>query len=257
VHGHHPPTRQDVVERGENGLLHLTGVSGPSDDNDFLGEVDDDERAGAGSVPFRVSLKIRSMQNGEPGTKLGQLGRQSADEHVSDEQRMPCVRRDEPDRQPVRRIRTGEEILHEDFPRIEVAANVFLQPLERFRLQPGILFPPDTVAGPRLLYQELVLGGAAGMGSGDRRECATIGQHTLASAYGVLQKLGRREVRVDANGKEAVLDKREVFARGSGGFGCHGSNLDSPGTLCNLIAARSKVWARYGTRARRWSDPGG
>jgi hypothetical protein len=184
-----------------------------------------------------ISLKIGSMQDSEARAELSQLGRDCTDEHVPDEQRMPCVRRDESDRQAVGRICTGEEILNENLTGIEVGAHILLQSLERLGLEPSVLFPPDAIAGARLLHQKLVFGRAAGMRGRNSGEGAAVGEGTFTPPNRVLEELRWREVRMNPDGKEAVLDKREIFSRGCRGFSIHPSNLDSHEAPCNLIAA--------------------
>ena len=115
------------------------------------------------AVPRRVGLEVRRVEHREAGAEVRQLGRDRADEHVAHEQRVPGVRRDEADRQAVRRVGAAEEVLHEQLARVEVGADILVQPVERLGLEPGVLLPPDPVGATGLFDDELVLGGAAGV----------------------------------------------------------------------------------------------
>jgi len=187
-----------------------------------LGEVEDDEGAGAAAVPGRIRLEIGGMQHSEAGPELRQLRRQRPDEHVAHEERVPGVRGDEAHRKPVGRVGPAEQILHEHLARVEVRADVLVQPLERHRVQPGVLLPPDAVARAGLLDHELVLGRPAGVGRGDRGERASVAQGALPPPERVLQQRRGGQVRVDSDGKEAVLDEGEALTLHCGGFGRFG-----------------------------------
>ena len=132
-------------------------------------------------VPWRagIGLEVGRVEHREAGAEVRQLGRHGADEHVAHEQRVPRVRRDEADRHPVRRVGAAEEVLHVQLARVEVGADVLVQPVERLGIEPGVLLPPDPVGGAGLLDDELVLGGAAGVGRGDGGEGAVIGAAVL------------------------------------------------------------------------------
>ena len=163
VHRQDALRRQQIVEHREDRLLHLARVPGPADQHQLLGEVEHDEGAGPGAVARGIGLEVGSVEDGEAGTEVGELGRQRAEEHVPHEQRVPRVRRDEPNREPVRRVRAAEEVLHEELARVEIGPHVLVQPLERRRVVPRVLLPPDAIAGALLLEQELVLGRPAGV----------------------------------------------------------------------------------------------
>jgi hypothetical protein len=94
---------------------------------------------------------------------------------------VPGVRGDEPHRHAVRGIGAAEEILDEHLPGIEIGPHIFVQTLEGRGLQPGVFLPPDLVAPARLLDDEFVLRGAAGVGGRDGSEGAAVGQHPLAA----------------------------------------------------------------------------
>ncbi len=158
VHRHHMSSGHEVVERGENRLLHFACVSRAPDQHELLAEIDRNEGARSRAVTCGIGLKVRGVQDGEARAEVGQLRRKRANEHVVDEERMPGIGRDEADRQPKGWIGTGEKILDEYLTRIEISADIVVQALERGRLETGSLLPPDPVCRAGLLGDELVLG---------------------------------------------------------------------------------------------------
>ena len=59
------------------------------------------------------------------------------------------------------------------------------------------------------------------MGRGDRGKCPAVGQCPFAPAECVLDQHRRRQVGENPDGKKAVLNEGEVFARGCSDFGGH------------------------------------
>ncbi len=103
-------------------------------------------------------MELGRVEHREAGLKMGEVGWLRADEHVPDEERVPSTRRDEPDRQLIRMLGPGEQILDEQLPGIEEASHVAVQALERLRVHPRVLVPPDARLGVRLHDDELVFG---------------------------------------------------------------------------------------------------
>ena len=221
VHGHDALGRQHVVERAEDRFLHLTGVAGPADQHQLPAQVDHDEGAAPGAVPVGVRLEVGGVEHREAWTELCQLGRHRPDEHVADKQGVPRVRGNEPDGHPVGRIGAPEEVLHVQLAGVEIGAHVLVQPLERLGIEPRVPGPPDPVGGPGLLDDELVLGRAAGVGRGDGDECAVVGELSFAAAERVFDESGRRQIGMNPDGKEAVLDEGEALARDCARLGTH------------------------------------
>ena len=167
----------------------------------------------AGAVAGGIGLEVGGVEHREPRPEMRQLGRHRADEHVAHEQRVPRVGRDETDRNPVGRVGAAEEVLYVELTRVEIGAHVLVQTLERFGVEPGVLLPPDPVGGAGLLDDELVLGGAAGVGRGDGGERAVIGELSFTAAERVLDERRRRQIGVDPDREEAMLDEGEALAR--------------------------------------------
>src|SRR5260370_37261149 len=60
VHREHAKPREEVIQHGENGLLDLSCVTRPSDENEPGLEINGDDRRGAHFVDKRVCLKAGS-----------------------------------------------------------------------------------------------------------------------------------------------------------------------------------------------------
>ena len=186
-------------------------------------------------VPWRAgsAWKSGAWRTVKPGRKCASSAGMRADEHVPHEERVPRVRRDEPDRNPIGRVGAAEEVLDEHLARIEIAANIVVQALEGRGVEPRILLQPDPIRGAGLGDDELVLGGAAGVRAGDPDERAVVGQLALAAAKGVLDQSGWRQVGENADGKEAVLDEGQALARKCCRLGTH--------TLLWRVTARQRT----------------
>ena len=91
MHRHDVLRRQDVVEVGEDRLLHLAGVARAADQNDLAGEVAGDDGLGARPVALRIGLEGRQVDDGQIGDEGRDVLRRRTDQQVADEQRVPGV----------------------------------------------------------------------------------------------------------------------------------------------------------------------
>ena len=179
------------------------------------------------NVPLRVPcragirLEVRRVEHREPGAEVGQLRGKRADEHVAHEQRMPGVGRDEPHRDPIRQVGPAEQVLHVQLAGVQVAAHVLVQAVERLGIESRVLLPPDAVGRAGLLDDELVPGRAARVGGRHGRKGPTVGELSFTAAERVFQQCGGRQVGVNADRKEAMLDEGEALARDCTGLGVH------------------------------------
>ncbi len=219
------------------------------------GEVEHDEGAGARAVLGRVGLHLRRVQHGEVGHERGQVAELGSDEHVPHEERVPCVRRDVAHGEAVARIGAGPEVLHEQlWLGGEVGAHVGEQLLVVLGREGAIhIAPPHVVLGSRFFDEELVLGGAAGVGRGDADERSAVGERAFIAADGRLDELGCDEIPMNGPlGRES-----ECFEAGlalalarlgaGGGLRCHVvSSLVQKESLAPLHAlhgaGRSAAW---------------
>jgi hypothetical protein len=194
MHRHHAPGRQDVVEIGEDRLLHLARIGRAGDENDLFREIDRDQRLAAAAVALRVSAERRQVHDRQIGDEIGEFGVRGTNQQVADEQRMPGVFGDDARVDAVGRIGAAVEILDEQilalrgFPEIGV---------ERVELRGGhraVVVPPHGVFGGGVADDELVLGGAAGVHARLGDDGAAGGQHRLVAAQGFLIELRRLEI---------------------------------------------------------------
>jgi hypothetical protein len=203
VHREHALRRQQVVERGEDRLLDLAGVTRAADDHDLLSEVDQDEGLALGAIARRVGLHGGQRDHGEVRLELHLLISCGPDEQVAGEQAVPGELRDNAHPKPEARIGAREDVLGVDL----VGRDPFLHPavqgvelLGRDRLISGM--PPDRVLAGGLLDEELVLrrpprvlAGAGGQGAGGD-------DRGLASPHRLLVQ--RRRAEVPALGRDLV-----------------------------------------------------
>ena len=90
--------RQEVIEDRKDRLLQLTRVARAADENRAFREVDDDERARLGPMNGGIGVQLGRVQDLEARLETREIAIGRAEEHVIDEQRVPCVGCDETDR---------------------------------------------------------------------------------------------------------------------------------------------------------------
>ena len=91
MHRHHALFRQQVVEDGEDRLLHLAGIMRAADEDEAVGEVERDDGFAARAVAGRIGLEARQVDDGEFRREAQALRRH--DQQVLDEQRVPGTAR--------------------------------------------------------------------------------------------------------------------------------------------------------------------
>ena len=167
MHREDPFERKPVVQEREDRLLDLPGVVRPADQHLAAGRMQDDE----GLAPCPVLLGIRRdgrrVQHERVDRHLLELVGRGIDEERLREERMPRARGDDPNADPVRRVRPGERVDDVDVAGGELRAHLLTEPLERLLRDLGVhVAPPDPLLGPGLADDELVLGRAARVDAG-------------------------------------------------------------------------------------------
>ena len=90
MHRHNAFRRQNVVEIRENRLLHLARISRTADQNDLAGKIAGDDRFGPATVPLRIGLEARQIDDRHLRNVGSDFGCFRTDQKISDEKGMPC-----------------------------------------------------------------------------------------------------------------------------------------------------------------------
>ena len=115
MHGHDLLLRQQVVEDGERGLLHLAPVAGAPDQHDLPGQVAGNDGPRARAVAREVGAERGQIDDREFWNEGGQILRRQADQEVADEQlEMPGVFGEDTRAQANGRVGARVEILGEE-----------------------------------------------------------------------------------------------------------------------------------------------
>ena len=174
VHRKHILGGQQVVERDEDRLLDLAGVTRTADEHDAAPEVDQDERLALRAVAGGVSLHRRQRDDREIRLEAQMLFGVGPDEEVAREQAVPRHLGDHAHPQPEARVGAREHVLRVDGLRLDELFHARQKAVE-LRGRYGLVarVPPDGVLAGRLLDEELVLrrparvlAGLGGQGSG-------------------------------------------------------------------------------------------
>ena len=193
--------RQQVVEDREDGFLDLPAVRGAANDDEPLGKVYDDERAGPGAVLGRVCLKARHIDDGELGLMARDLVRRRHDEQVARKQVVPGQFVDHAHREPVAGVGAGEAVLDIKVPPLHVGAEAAEQRVELLRRKGLVVVaPPDGFGALGVAHHEFVLGRPPGVRAGAHDKGAKMRDLAFASAHGVLAQIARGEVPKDLPG---------------------------------------------------------
>ncbi len=182
MHGEDVARGQEKIHDAEDGFFHLAGVLGSTNEDDFAGEVAEDEGSGASAVALGDGFEFRSGDYGEFGYVGGELAEFGADEELFDEERMPGVFADDGDRELVGGVGSGGEVHHVEVALVHVAHDAIEERLE-FLGREGLvdLAPVDGSFGEIIFDDEFVAGRAAGACSGKRDESAVGGETGLTA----------------------------------------------------------------------------
>ena len=111
VHGEHVALGQQKIQDAEDAFFHFAGIFGAADEDDFAGEVDQDEGGGAGAVAFGDGFEFRRGDDGELGHVLREFLLGRPQKELVNEESVPGVFGDDFDRQAVASVGAGEEVL--------------------------------------------------------------------------------------------------------------------------------------------------
>ena len=218
VHRQHVRSWEAVVHQAEDPLLDLARVEGAADQDLAARRVEHDERPRARAVLLGGSLDVGCVEDESVDREPPELAGRRHDEHRLRKERVVRARGHHPHPDAMVRVGAGEVV--DDIQRItagEVLGDLRAQAVEMLlgqRVVHGA--PPDAVARPVLVDDELVLRRAAGEASGIDDECAAVGELPVAVRERVGVELGCGGV-VDhtAAWRDAVrMESRVRYRRG-------------------------------------------
>ena len=196
MHRHDVLFGQDVVEEGEDRLLHFAGVAGAADQHDLAREVAGDDRLGAAAVPLGIGFERGQVDDREVGREGGEILARRADQQVADEQRVPGVFGEDARLDAQRRIGAAMQILREQRLAAGVCEKVVEQRVEILARHRIVVVPPDDGVGLVVADDELVFRAAAGMHAGVGDQRAVLGDMRFMALQREFVELRRAEVPV-------------------------------------------------------------
>ncbi len=113
MHRHHIAIRQQVVQNREDRFLHLAGIFGPGDQDDFACEVDGNTGLRPGPILLGNRAKFRRVDHRKFRFVRGVV--RLANEELAPKKGMPRALRNHPHGQGILRIGPAETVLHEHF----------------------------------------------------------------------------------------------------------------------------------------------
>ncbi len=171
MHRHDALQRQQVVQEGEDRLLHFTGIGRSADQHDLAGQVAGDDGFGAAAVTLRIGLEARQIDDRHFRNEAGEFGRFRTQQQVADEQRVPGVFGVDANRQPVGLLGAAIKVLREEFLILHVFAEIGEERFEVVERHALVVVPPHGIRRVVVDDHELVLRRPAGVhaGIGDQR----------------------------------------------------------------------------------------
>ena len=214
MHGEDVLVRQGVVEEAEDRLLDLTRVACAADKNEPLGEVHQDEGVAPEAIKLRDGEMIGGLDNGDRGVEIRVFLGSRADEHVAREQAMPSLLGDDPGGNAIARVSAGKHVRHIGATILVIGDEAVMDLVEDLFRNRGVgAAPIDGLFGQRIADNELILGRAARVLSGDRDECAAGGEASFTIANCMLVKLWHREVFIHSGQIEEPVSERDISCR--------------------------------------------
>ena len=216
VHRQDPFVGQQVVHDREGALLDLAGVLGADDEDLHPLQVDEDGRLGPRALGGGVGLEGRDAHDREVRREPGEVGLGGATEQVPGEEAGPGRLRVHAQRAAMPGVGADVAVLG-----VQVALGAVRHEACPQALVVGLAdgpvhrTPPDVVAGRRLLDDELVLRGPAGVLAGPNDERTVGGDEAFAVPDRVLVQLGARQV-----GADGPAQGRGRSGRGGGSHRC-------------------------------------
>ena len=110
MHRHNALCWQQIIEDPEHALLHFTGVFGPTDQDQLLGEVYRDPRFRIRAVTRWVRLEAGQINNGVFGREISQLAYLRPNQQRANEKIVPSQFVDDAHVDAVFGLRTAKQV---------------------------------------------------------------------------------------------------------------------------------------------------
>ena len=229
VHRHHTLQRQQIVEDGEDRLLHLAGIGGAADQDGLAFEIHHHHGFAAAAVAGRIGLEAGQIDDGVFGHERRQIGQFRAHQQGADEQAVPGIFGDHAHLHPVFGLAAAKEILHEQVAlALQRGFEIGLDGSELLRRDALVLVPPDGAIGGGIAHDELVVGAAAGVLAGFHHERAMFRQQALAALYGEFHQRAGEQVPVQGGGRGETLLNKAMGGHNGRRHGDTPLSLDQP-----------------------------
>ncbi len=188
MHRHDAALRQQVIEDGEDRLLHFAGIGGAADQHQAARQIHGNDGFRPAIMTCRVGAEARQIDDGQARRECRQIGAVGTDQQVADEQIVPGQFAVKANGNPRGGIGAGVEILGVETAAAGMGQHVGQQAIEGRRRHRAVAGPPDGVFGRRIADNEFVLRRAAGVFARRGGKGAAGSQPCLAIADGVFIK---------------------------------------------------------------------
>src|SRR5579884_1827297 len=173
---------QDEIQNGKNGLLHLTCILCPRDQNQALFKIDNNSGIRTSTMRTWIGTEIWHTQDGKSRPFAGLIAFIGAQKQLTSKQIVPGQLGNYLHRHSITRICTGNSIKDKNIASLQVicqAASNHLKGFDGHRVV--ILSPPDFRSGFGSRYDKFILGGAPCVCTGRRRKHTVRCQHAFFS----------------------------------------------------------------------------
>ena len=111
MHRHDAEQRQFVIEDAEHRLLHLAGIGGAADEDQFFGKVDGDDGFRPAAMPRGIGAEAGQINDCKLGHERREFRHVGTDQQRADEQAVPRKFGDDANVDAVFGLRSAEQIL--------------------------------------------------------------------------------------------------------------------------------------------------
>ena len=223
VHGQHVVLNgEQVVHRGEDGLLDLARVAGACDDDDAALEVDGHDRLGGGAVGLGVAAVVGGGKHHEIGLVGGKLLGSRPHEHLAGEEGLVGLFAHNGEVARMGAVGAGHATHDIRVTLGKIGANALVDAVEVLGCHGGVdLAPRDAVVHVGRVDDEAVLRGTARVLARGHRDGAGARKGALVALDGCLDEVGGSHVHMHERRFRPLKAKLGDESRvGASGLGC-------------------------------------